>query len=185
MAFTPEKCNEVRVTRSGTRSRNPISANYSFSLKGHTFKMEDSTRYLGAELQSNMSWNRPMDQTVEKANSTLGILRRNLRVSNEGTKSAAYFSRVRPILEYSSTTWSRYTKGYIHKIEMVQRRAARYVTNRYWNTSSVTYMIEHLQWESLKAMRAKHQLTMLLDIIHDLVDIPDNEYLTPASLFEV
>ena len=147
--------------------------------------MEDSTRYLCVELQSNMSWNRHMDQTVKKANSTLGILRRNLRVSNEGTKLAAYFSMVRPILEYSSTTWSRYTKDYIHKIEMVQRRAARYVKNRYRNTSSVTSMIEHLEWESLKAMCAKHQLNMLFNIIHDLVDIPANEYLTPASLFEV
>ena len=175
MAFHPEKCSAIRVSR----SRNPISSNY--SLKGHTLEMEDSTRYLGVEMQSNMSWNKHMDQTVKKANSTLGFLRRNLRVSNEETKSAAYFSMVRPILEYSSTIWSPYTKDYIHKIEMVQRRAARYVTNRYRNTSSVTSMIEHLEWESLEARRAKHQLTMLFKIIHDLVDIPANGYLTPAS----
>ena len=70
---------------------------------------------------------------------------------------------------------------YIHKIEMVQRRAARVVTNRYRNTSSVTSMNEHLEWESLEARRAKHQLTMLFKIIQVLVDTPANEYLTPAS----
>ena len=118
--------------------------------------MEDSKRYLGVELQSNISWNRHMDQTVKKANSTLGFLRHNLRVSNEKTKSAAYISMVRPILEYSSTIWSPYTKDYIYKIEMVRRRAARYVTNRYRNTSSVTSMIEHLEWETLETRRAKH-----------------------------
>ena len=96
-------------------------------------------------------------------------------------QSAAYFSMVRPILEYSSTIWSPYTKDYINKIEMVQRRAARYVTSRYRRTSSVTSMIEHLEWESLEARRTKHQLTMLFKITHDLVDIPANEYLTPAS----
>ena len=64
---------------------------------------------------------------------------------------------------------------------MVQPRAARYVTNRYKNTSSVTSMIEHLDWESLEAGRAKHQLTMLFKIKNALVDIPANEYLTPAS----
>ena len=130
------------------RSWNPISSNY--SLKGHALEMEDSTTYLGVELQSNMSWNSHMDQTVKKANSTLGFLRRNIRVSNEETKSAAFFSKVRPILEYSSTIWSPYSKDYIHKEEMVQRRAARYVINRYRNTSSVTSMIEHLQWSLLK-----------------------------------
>ena len=72
VAFHPEKCSAVRVTR----SRNTISSTY--SLKGHTLEMEDYTRYLGVELQSNMFWNRHMDQTVKKANSTLGFLRRNL-----------------------------------------------------------------------------------------------------------
>ena len=68
MAFHPEKCSATRVSR----SRNPISSNY--SLKGHTLEMEDSTSYLGVELQSNMSWNKHMDQTVKKANSTVGFL---------------------------------------------------------------------------------------------------------------
>ena len=88
---------------------------------------------------------------------------------------------VMPMLKYSSIIRSPYNKDYIHKIEMVHYRAARYVTNRYRNTSSVTSMIEHLEWESLEARRAKHELTMVFNIIHDLVNIPANEYLTPAS----
>ena len=64
---------------------------------------------------------------------------------------------------------------------MVQRRAARYVTNRYHNTSSVTSMLEHLEWESLESRRVKCQLTMLFKIINDLVDIPPDHYLTEAS----
>ena len=74
MAFHPEKCSAIRVTR----SRNPISSSY--TLKGHTL---DSTKNLGEALQSNMAWNRHMDQTIKKANSTLGFLQRNLRISNE------------------------------------------------------------------------------------------------------
>ena len=74
----------------------------------------------GVELQSNLSWNRHMDQAVKKANSTLGFLRRKLRVSNEQTKSSAYFSMVRPIVEYCSTVWNPYTIEYIKKVEMVQ-----------------------------------------------------------------
>lgn len=122
-----------------------------------------------------------MDQAVKKANSTLGFLRRNLRISNEQTKSTAYFSMVRPIIEYCSTVWNPHTKEYVNKVEMVQRRAARYVTNRYHNTSSVTSMLDHLEWESLESRRAKNQLTMLFKIIHGLVDIPACDYLVPAS----
>ena len=83
MAFHPEKCRTIRISR----SRNPITTDY--TLKGHTLTKEDSTKYLGVKLQSTFSWNRHMDQTVKKANSMVGFLRRNLRVSSEATKTSA------------------------------------------------------------------------------------------------
>jgi len=63
---------------------------------------------------------------------------------------------------------------------MVQRRAARFTTNRYRNTSSVTDMLNLLQWESLEDRRTKLQLVILYKIIHDLVDIPSDAYLSEA-----
>ena len=60
-------------------------------------------------------------------------------------------------------------------------RAACYVTNRYHNTSSVTSMLDHLEWETLESIRTKNQLVMFFKIIHGLIDIPAERYLTPAS----
>jgi hypothetical protein len=40
-------------------------------------------------------------------------------------------------LEYACSVWDPHLKSDINKIEMVQRRAVRYVTNRQRNTSSV------------------------------------------------
>ena len=74
-----------------------------------------------------------------------------------------------------------YTTQSKHKLEMVQRRAARYCTNRFHNTSAVTDTLQDLQWETLESRRMKSQLIMLFKIINDLVDIPAEEYLTPAS----
>ena len=144
------------------RLRNPITTDY--TLKGHTLTTEDYTKYLSVELQSTFSWNRHIDQTVKKANSMVGFLRRNLRVSSEATKASAFYLMVRPLLEYCSTVWSPHTKEYIQKIEMVQRRAARYLTNRYHNTSSVTSLLDHLEWETLESRRTKNQLIMFLKL---------------------
>ena len=77
--------------------------------------------------------------------------------------------------------WSPHTATGKQKIEMVQRRAARYATNRYHYTSSVTDMLQDLDWESLESRRVKIQLILLFKVIHDLVDIPAAAYLTPAS----
>ena len=105
MAFHPDKCSTIRISR----SRKPFTWNY--LLKGHVLTTEDSTRYLGVELQSNMAWNKYMDQTIKKGNSMLGFLR-ILQVSNESTKTAAYSSLIRPILEYCCTVWSPHTREY-------------------------------------------------------------------------
>ena len=50
-------------------------------------------------MSRDMTWKLHIDRTVKKGNSTLGFLRRNLRVSNEEVKSAAYLSIVYPTLE--------------------------------------------------------------------------------------
>ena len=118
---------------------------------------------------------------LKKANSVLGFLRRNLRINNVDTKSSAYITLVRPHLEYCASIWSPHTHKYSHKLEMVQKRAARYCTNRYHNTSSVTDMLQDLNWETLESRRTKLQLVMMYKIINDLVDIPCDAYLTPAT----
>ena len=61
---------------------------------------------------------------------------------------------------------------------MVQRRSARFVTNRYRNTSSVTNMLDYLGWESHEMRRSKLQLIVLYKILHGLIDIPPTDYLT-------
>ena len=111
----------------------------------------------------------------------LDFLKRNLKISNQNTKSAAYFSLVRLNLEYCASIWNPYSIQSIKKLEMVQRRGARHVTNRYKNTSSVTDMLDNLEWETLESRRTKIQLVMFFKIINDLVDIPSSNYLIPAN----
>ena len=175
MEFHPQKCSVLSI--SGPRSN---TIKYPYSLKGHTLEAQDITKYLGVDLQSSLSWKPHIDRITKKANSMLGFLRRNLRSCSEDTKAQAYFNMVRSNLEYCSSVWSPHHKDQKQKLEMVQRRAARYTTNRFGNTSSVTSMLQHLQWESLESRRAKIQLTLFFKVVNDLIDIPAADYLTPA-----
>ena len=60
---------------------------------------------------------------------------------------------MRPQVEYASTSWSPYTKQNTQKIEMVQRRAARWVKNNYSTYDSVSTMLDNLGWRSLENRR--------------------------------
>jgi hypothetical protein len=61
MDFHPDKCSTLHVTR----SRTPILQDY--ILKGHKLTSEASSKYLGVELHSDMSWRSHIDKTVKKA----------------------------------------------------------------------------------------------------------------------
>ena len=73
---------------------------------------------------------------------------------------------VRPKLEYSSTVWDTRTVDSISKIEMVQKRSARYVCNRYQNTSNASDMLMTLNWPTLTERRLHTRIIMFLKIVH-------------------
>jgi hypothetical protein len=63
--------------------------------------------------------------------------------------------------------WDPYTHDNINKLEMVQRRAARYVQNNYHNTSSVTPMIDTLGWPTLAERRLKTRCILLKLLVRE------------------
>ena len=144
MSFHPGKCTTLPVTR----ARNPKKNNY--ILHDHSLEIVDKSKYLGVTLTSDLTWDLHINAICAKANKSLGFLRRNLKIPAISLKESAYKTFVRPILEYACTVWDPHTQDNISKLEAVQRRAARFVVNRYHNTSSVTNMLNQLQWPSLQ-----------------------------------
>ena len=122
-----------------------------------------------------------INNITNKANSILGLLRRNLRIPSQTIKTHAYQSLVRPHLEYASTVWDPHTQKNIHKLDMIHRRAARYACNRYSNISSVTEMAGHLGWEPLATRRRSMRLCMMYTIAHTVVGDPWTEWLTTTK----
>ena len=51
---------------------------------------------------------------------------------------------IRPILEYGSVVWDLHNKGNIQKVEMVQQKAACFISNDWRHTSSPTNMLLNL-----------------------------------------
>ena len=79
-------------------------------------------------------------------------------------KEAAYFTYVRPKAEYASAAWDPHTKSNIHKVEMIQRNAARWTLGkdgRRHREDSVSAMLSVLGWRSLEQQRADTRLNML------------------------
>ncbi|MCG8046380.1 MAG: hypothetical protein JAY66_11960 [Candidatus Thiodiazotropha taylori] len=166
MEFNPSKCQVIHISR----SKKPIKSKY--FMHGQELESVDSAKYLGVTISKDLSWNSHISNIAASANRTLGFVKRNVKTKNQDIKTLAYNTLVRPQVEYASAVWSPYTKENINKIEMLQRRAARWVTNDFSPYSSVTDMMGELGWRSLELRRYDARLTMFYKIVYGLVAIP-------------
>ena len=100
MEFHPQKCSIMRISRAR------IARIFQYHLKGVSLAEEQSSKYLGVDLQSNLSWKNHISRITKKSNNMLGFLHRNLWQVSEETKAQTYFTMVRSNLDYCSTIWS-------------------------------------------------------------------------------
>ena len=166
MKFNSRKCQILSVTR----KKCPIK--FQYNLHNEALENVKSAKYLG--IQAGIT------TVTSKANKALGFVKRNIHSSSKFVKTRAYQAIVRPSFEYASCLWDPHTHTAKQKLEAVQRRAARYVTRRYHNTSSVTNMLHHLEWQTLEQRRIATNLTMLYKITNNIVTVPTHTYLTPG-----
>ncbi len=175
MQFNPSKCEVLTIPA----AKHTITHGY--RLHDHDLERVSDAKYLGVTISNDLKWSKHINTTTNSANRILGMLRRNLRTSSTKLKETAYQALVRPKLEYGSAIWDPHTSKDRHKVEMVQRRAARYVSNRYHNISSVTDMLNTLEWNTLEQRREHIRLTMLYKVANGLVAIPPDTFLTPST----
>ena len=141
----------------------------------------DHFKYLGVILQSNLTYDRHIQDITAKANHTPGLLRRNVKTSSLQLKEHAYKALILPQLEYTSTVWSLWQRYLVDAIEKVQCRSAHYIRNDYQPDSSLSTMIKKLHSDSLEARRTKYSLVMFYIIFNSLAAIPNEPYIKPIT----
>jgi len=129
-------------------------------------QLSDTYKYLGVTLKNTLSWNTHITNITNRATKMLNFIKRNLGKCTNQVKSKAYTSFICPILEYATQVWDPYQKTLIHKIEIIQRRAARWVYSNYDYYSSVSTMLNDLNKPMLEDRRKVNRLSLLYSIIH-------------------
>ena len=128
MEFHPDKCKLLRITN----KRKIIDTSY--FIHGVQLENVDQAKYLGLTITKNLSWKKHISNIISKATNVRLYLQRNLLYFDKESKLQCYNYKVfvRPILEYACSVWSpNGTQSLIDNLEMVQRKAARWIENKW------------------------------------------------------
>ena len=136
---------------------------------------------MGVTISTDLKFNIHLNKNVAKSYQCLAFVRRNLKYCPEKLRRLSYISLIRSKLEYASSVWDPHLRKDIHHLEMVQRRAARFIKRDYSYESSVTQMLKDLDLSSLENRRKINKLTVLYKIRNDLVCIKETGYLERAD----
>ena len=135
MHCNPQKCFVMRLTHARHLTR------FNHILGDKSLQDTDNHPHVEVHITKDLTWNEHIHQITATANRTLAFARSNIYSCPQHNKTAAYTTLVRPLLEYTSSVWDHRTNTLVNKIEMVQRRAARFCHNDY-NTIEKGYMSE-------------------------------------------
>lgn len=132
---------------------------------------------LGVTFEAKLNFSLHINDKVNKANSILGIIKRNFRYLSQESFVMLYKSLVRSHLEYANVVWCPYKKGDISLLERVQRRATKLI-------SSIKHLpyedrLKKLKLPSLKYRRARGDMIEVFKILNGYYDNIDNISLAP------
>lgn len=162
-----------------TRKKEP--SDFTYTINGVPLQRVTQQKYLGVTLTSELRWDAHINNVTASALRKLFFLRRRLPFAPTDTRLLTYTTFVRPILEYANTVWFPQGVTNIAKVERVQRKAIRFIHNKYKRTDSPTNLLETSGLPTL-ATRAKiARLKFLHHILHNHSRIDASRYISLAE----
>ena len=147
----------------------------------HALSATNKHMYPGVMLDDHLSWSIHVTNVANKATRMLNFLKCHLSKCSSNVKASAYLLMVRPLMEYACVVWDPHYQSQVSVLEKVQRCAARrWVLSDYSYHSSVSSMLEQLNWLPLAKRRKQQRLNLCYQIMNGEIglSLPDCYHFT-------
>ena len=186
LKFHPEKCAVMRIGTSELEARD-----YTMGPLNTTIKQSTVERDIGVFIDNKLSFDEHISNKINKANSTMGIIRRTYDYLDKFSFLLLYKALVRPHLEYANQVWSPMLKRQEISIENVQRRATKLIPG----LKDLTYedRLRNLQLPTLKYRRVRGDMIEMFKIltgkyderVSDFIDLHSPEQCTRGHQYKI
>ena len=124
-----------------------------------------STKTLGLTLDENLTWKNHIEVISKKVSSGIGALKRVL-IDRE-TAIKVYNGFIEPYFSYCAPVWDGIGVTLSDRLQKLQNRAARVITQSTYDISSRD-LLDELQWNSLSINRDKQKAIFMFKTLNGL-----------------
>ena len=150
MAFNEGKCKIMHFGRDNIRHK--------YFMNGTQLEEVEEEKDLGVWVETSMKPNKQCDTAAKKANFVLGMIIRSFHYRKSTTLVPLYKTFVRPLLEYAVAAWCPWHEKDIQKLEKVQERFIRQLSNKKGDTYE-----ERLENVGLTTLRTRRKRGDLIE----------------------
>ena len=168
LRFHPDKCNLMHVGKT-------IQQEYAYNLKidniAHELGGIEEQKDIGVIIDSNLEFEKHINQKINKANSIMAVIRRSFTTLNQHNFVPLYKALVRSHLDYAISIWSPYKQKYKDAIENVQRRATKQLPGM--KNISYEERLQRLKLPTLAYRRTRGDMIEVYKLLHGKYDSDD------------
>ena len=128
--------------------------------------MIKDTKYLWVYVDQHLSWDVQIANMVKKISKALGMLRYSKQYLPIKSVQTMHKSLVEPYFRYCCLVWGVCGIKALDKLQKLQNRAARIVTNSPYNASALP-IIRKLGWQTVKDLIVNETLKMVYKCTND------------------
>jgi hypothetical protein len=158
LKFHPDKCASMRIGKTKLENHD-----YVMGPDRTTLKHSKVERDIGVYVDEKLTFDEHIHNKVNKANSTMGIIRRTFEYLDETTFLLLYKALVRPHVEYANQVWSPIYKRQETVVENVQRRATKQIPG--FKDLSYEERLRKLRLPTLKYRRIRGDMIEMYKIM--------------------
>ena len=124
------------------------------NIEGKIIKRVDHAKSLGLYIDKNLSWSKHIEEISKKNLPGIGALKRIRPFISQNIAVQIYKALIEPHFEYCSPVWHGINNKLSDKLQKLENRAARAITQSNFDTSS-SYLRNLLGWDDLCTRRDK------------------------------
>lgn len=133
-----------------TKNDKDYKRNMNLRLSNEDITRVNSTKFLGMIIDDKLNWQSHIEHTKNKISSGLYALNKSKHVLGTKHLKTLYYSLIHPYITYGLLLWGSASKSLTKRIEIMQNKAIRSITNSKYNASALPL------YKQLKILPLKH-----------------------------